>query len=77
MQTDGSICNPAGKASIVGLKATAGLISRDGTIPNSRRHDALGIMARNAKDAATFLSAMAGKSELDPLTDGDTLREGS
>ena len=26
-------------------------------------------MARNVKDAATFLSAMAGKSELDPLTD--------
>ncbi|KAK4197978.1 amidase signature domain-containing protein [Triangularia verruculosa] len=67
-ETDGSICNPAGKASIVGLKATAGLISRDGVIPNSNRLDALGIMARNVKDAATFLSAMAGKSEQDPLT---------
>ncbi|KAK4042019.1 hypothetical protein C8A01DRAFT_33905 [Parachaetomium inaequale] len=54
MQTDGSICIPAGKASIVGLKATAGLISRDGTIPNSYRLDTLGILARNVKDAATF-----------------------
>jgi Asp-tRNA(Asn)/Glu-tRNA(Gln) amidotransferase A subunit family amidase len=36
-------CNPAGKASIVGLKATAELISRDGTMPNSYRLDALDI----------------------------------
>ncbi|KAH6615781.1 putative amidase [Chaetomium sp. MPI-SDFR-AT-0129] len=67
-ETDGSVCHPAGKASLIGLKSSPGLISRDGTIPGSDRVDAIGVFARNVKDSATILSFAAGKSGRDPLT---------
>ncbi|KAH7133960.1 glutamyl-tRNA amidotransferase subunit A [Dactylonectria macrodidyma] len=56
-ETGGSICNPAGKANVVGLKPTTGLVARDGLVP-----------ASNRLDAATILTAIAGRSEADNRT---------
>lgn len=67
-QTGGSIIGPAGKASVVGLKPTTGLVSRDGTVPHTRSRDTVGPLTRNVKDAATILSVIAGKSLRDSLT---------
>ncbi|KAK4141352.1 amidase signature domain-containing protein [Dichotomopilus funicola] len=67
-ETNGSVCHPTGKASLVGLKSSPGLISRDGTMPGSDRVDAIGVFTRNVKDSATILSVAAGKSDRDPLT---------
>ncbi|KAK0736498.1 amidase signature domain-containing protein [Apiosordaria backusii] len=36
------ICNPAGKGNVAGLKATTGLVYRDGVIPASNRLNTLG-----------------------------------
>lgn len=41
-QTDASILCPSGSNSVVGIKPTVGLISRDGVIPVSPRLDTVG-----------------------------------
>lgn len=69
LQTDGSVCNPAGKAGVVGIKATVALASRDGIIPCSNRADAVGAFAKTVKDAAAVLTAISGKSNRDNATD--------
>ncbi|TPX12800.1 uncharacterized protein E0L32_006680 [Thyridium curvatum] len=67
-EADGSICNPAGKASLVGLKPTTGLVSRDGVIPASNRLDTVGLFTRRVRDSAAILSVIAGKSDRDSRT---------
>jgi len=56
-----TFANAMGRPVLSGLKAKSGLIFRDGTIPNSKRLNGLGIMVRNFKYPAIFLSVMAGK----------------
>lgn len=41
-ETDGSILCPSGSNSVVGIKPTVGLTSRDGVIPVSPRQDTVG-----------------------------------
>lgn len=53
---------------MVGVKPTTGLVSRDGTVPHTRSRDTIGPLARNVKDAATILMAIAGMNPRDPLT---------
>jgi len=67
-ETSGSILNPAGRNSVVGLKPTVGLVSRSGIIPISRSQDTAGPMARTVRDAALLLNAMTGSDEEDPAT---------
>lgn len=67
-ETSGSILNPAGKNSLVGIKPTLGLISRTGIIPISYTQDTAGPMARNVEDAAILLSVLAGIDEQDAPT---------
>jgi amidase len=66
--TGGSIRSPASATSIVGLRPTRGLISRDGIVPVSFTQDTIGPMTRNVADAATLLDAMAGYDSNDPVT---------
>jgi amidase len=66
--TGGSIRSPASATSLVGLRPTRGLISRDGIVPVSFTQDTIGPMTRNVADAATLLDAMAGYDSNDPVT---------
>ncbi len=66
--TGGSIRSPASATSLVGLRPTRGLISRDGIVPVSFTQDTIGPMTRNIADAATVLDAMVGYDLDDPVT---------
>jgi amidase len=64
-ETDGSIISPAVHQSLVGIKPTLGLISRDGILPISPSQDTAGPMARTVADAAALLVVMAGPDPAD------------
>src|SRR3982074_715714 len=66
--TGGSIRSPSSATSLVGLRPTRGLISRDGIVPVSFTQDTIGPMTRNVADAATGLDAMVGYDPNDPVT---------
>ena len=66
--TVNSIRSPASACSLVGIRPTIGLVSRDGIIPYSLTQDAAGPMARTVADAATMLNALAGYDPGDPAT---------
>lgn len=67
-ETDGSITSPASINGLVGIKPTVGLVSRSGIIPISATQDTAGPMGRTVKDAAIFLSILAGIDPKDPIT---------
>ena len=67
-ETNGSIVSPASACGVVGVKPTVGLVSRDGIIPISASQDTAGPMARNVRDAALVLAALAGTDAHDPAT---------
>src|ERR1700730_17646455 len=66
--TGGSIRSPASATSLVGLRPTRGLISRDGIVPVSFTQDTIGPMTRTVADTATMLDAMVGYDPNDPVT---------
>src|SRR6202023_2807870 len=66
--TGGSIRSPASATSLVGLRPTRGLISRDGIVPVSFNQDTIGPMTRNVSDTARLLDVMAGYDANDPVT---------
>jgi amidase len=66
--TGGSIRSPSSANSLVGIRPTRGLISREGIIPVSPTQDTIGPMARNVADAARILDVMAGYDPNDPVT---------
>jgi Asp-tRNA(Asn)/Glu-tRNA(Gln) amidotransferase A subunit family amidase len=69
-QTGGSITNPAGRQGLTGLKPTMGRVSLHGIIPLTYTRDHAGPLARDARDAAILLQAMAGPDRFDPRTLG-------
>ena len=69
-QTGGSIIAPSNQQNLTGLKPTVGRTSLYGVIPLSYSRDHSGPLARDAKDAATMLQAMAGPDPKDPRTLG-------
>jgi amidase len=66
--TVNSIRSPASASSIVGIRPTLGLVSRDGVIPYSFTQDAVGPLARTVADAARLLNALVGYDPGDPAT---------
>ncbi|WP_433261152.1 amidase [Actinosynnema sp. CS-041913] len=66
--TCGSIRNPAAHNSLVGLRPTLGLSSRDGIAPLSDTQDVGGPMAKSVRDIALVLDATAGYDPDDPST---------
>ena len=66
--TGGSIRGPASANSLVGIKPTLGLTSRDGIIPFSLSLDTGGPLARTVTDAAIALSYITGIDPNDPAT---------
>jgi len=69
-QTGGSIIAPSNAQNLTGLKPTMGRVSLYGIIPLTYTRDHPGPLARDAKDAAIMLQAMAGPDDNDPRTHG-------
>jgi Asp-tRNA(Asn)/Glu-tRNA(Gln) amidotransferase A subunit family amidase len=69
-QTGGSITGPSNAQGLTGLKPTMGRVSLYGIVPLTYTRDHPGPLARDAKDAAIMLQAMAGHDENDPRTQG-------
>jgi aspartyl-tRNA(Asn)/glutamyl-tRNA(Gln) amidotransferase subunit A len=63
--TGGSIRQPAALCGIVGVKPTYGLVSRYGLIAFASSLDQVGPFARDVRDAATLLEAIAGHDPMD------------
>lgn len=69
-ETSGSILSPSFANSIVGIKPTVGLVSRNGIIPISSTQDTGGPMGRNVTDVAILLNVLAGYDPQDVATMG-------
>ncbi|WP_176465654.1 amidase family protein [Virgibacillus sp. 7505] len=67
-ETSGSILSPSSSNSLVGIKPTVGLVSRNGIIPIAHSQDTAGPMTRTVQDAALLLQVIAGRDEADPAT---------
>jgi amidase len=68
-ETSGSILSPANQNSLVGVKPTLGLASRDGIIPIAASQDTPGPLARTVTDAAILLGAITGIDSKDAATE--------
>src|SRR5690606_19151986 len=66
--TCGSIRIPSSHNSLVGLRQTMGLASRDGIIPLSLTQDVGGALARTVEDLAIVMDATVGYDSNDPVT---------
>ena len=64
--TGGSIRMPSAACGLVGLKPTAGLVSRSGVFALSGSLDTVGPLTRTVTDAALMLAALAGHDPADP-----------
>jgi len=66
--TINSVRSPASACSLVGLRPTVGLVSRDGIVPYSMTQDTAGPIVRTVEDAARVLDVIAGYDPADPQT---------
>lgn len=66
--TAGSIRQPAGFCSIVGLKPTYGLISRYGLLAMASSLDVVGPMTKTVEDSQIILEALRGQDQYDGTT---------
>lgn len=68
--TGNSIRGPSSHTSLVGIRPTIGLTSRDGIIPLYLERDVGGPMTRTVADGARMLDVLAGYDPADPATEG-------
>ena len=66
--TGASVRLPAAICGVVGLKPTYGRISAYGAMPRAWSLDAVGPLARNARDCARLATVVAGRDAKDPAT---------
>lgn len=67
-ETTGSIVSPSSQNSVVGIKPTIGLWSRDRIIPIAHDLDTAGPITRTVKDAAILLGELVGEDKNDTVT---------
>lgn len=67
-ETCGSMIYPASQNSVVGLKPTLGLLSRDLIIPISEAQDTAGIMGKTVKDVCKVFNTVLVEDKNDPLS---------
>ena len=72
--TGNSIRGPSSHNSLVGIRSTMGLTSRDGIIPLFLRNDIGGPMCRTVEDAVRVLEVIAGHDPQDPVTEASVGR---
>ncbi len=66
--TGNSIRGPSSHTSLVGIRSTMGLTSRDGIVPLYLDRDVGGPLARSVADAVAVLDVIAGYDPADPVT---------
>jgi amidase len=66
--TGNSIRGPSSHTSLVGIRSTLGLTSRDGIVPLFLDRDIGGPMARTVADAVAIFDVIAGYDPADPVT---------
>jgi Asp-tRNA(Asn)/Glu-tRNA(Gln) amidotransferase A subunit family amidase len=66
--TGNSIRGPASHTSLVGIRSTMGLTSRDGIVPLYLHRDIGGPLARSVADAVAVFDVIAGSDPADPVT---------
>ena len=66
--TGNSIRGPASHQSLVGIRSTMGLTSRDGIVPLNLGRDIGGPLARTVADAVAVFDVIAGYDAADPVT---------
>ena len=66
--TINSIRSPASANSLVGIRPTIGMVSRDGIVPYSFTQDAAGPICRTVEDAVRALDVITGYDSADPET---------
>mgnify|MGYP000394966939 CR=1 FL=1 len=62
-ETAGSIVAPSARASVVGMRPTLGLVSRDRVVPITDECDMAGPIGRTVSDVAVTLTAMASRRD--------------
>lgn len=67
--TGNSIRGPAAHSSLIGIRATMGVMSRDGIVPLLYNRDVGGPLMRTVTDTAVVFSVLAGPDAGDPLTE--------
>ncbi|KAK3194968.1 hypothetical protein Dsin_026278 [Dipteronia sinensis] len=67
-ETDGSILCPSSSNSVVGIKPTVGLTSREGVVPITQRQDTIGPIYKTVANAVYVLDAIVGVNHNDKAT---------
>jgi Asp-tRNA(Asn)/Glu-tRNA(Gln) amidotransferase A subunit family amidase len=67
--TGNSIRGPSSHVSLVGIRSTMGLTSRDGIVPLNLNRDIGGPMARTVADAVQVFEVITGYDPADPVTE--------
>jgi len=66
-ETSGSVLSPSAANSMVGIKPTLGVVSRNGIIPLAHSYDTAGPIARDVTDAAVLLTAVSAHDAADSV----------